>query len=499
MMTIDTQAGKLDDTRTEAMADLREFLRQVDAGGELQRVDGATIDHEVGVLFDLANMYRHPPVLLSENIPGYDPRFRIISNVRTAKLIVGELTLDAVKAYRKRPKNTSVPILPEMVEHGPVCENIIEGDAIDIRAFPAPHWHPNDGGRYIGTECLVIMKDPDSDWVNVGTYRTSVIDGKTLSVFIDTGKQGDFIRRKYWERGEACPVAVSVGQAPILGVVGAMQANVGDSEFAIAGGRIGRPIKLVTGKATGLPIPADAELVFEGFMPPPSEETQLEGPFGEWPGYYASEARLEPVVRVSVVYHRSDLMIVGQAPLTPIHPGQQFKIQRIAALWDQIEAAGVPGVTGVYKMLGGGSRFIELVSIKQMFPGHAKMAGMVTASCRASGYMTRMVIVVDDDIDIEVPAQVMWALATRWDPKTQTDIIDGCWTGHIDPILSPDKRASGDLTTSRMIVYAVRPYHWKDQFPKANTLSKEYIADVVRNWRDKLPFVRDLEKANGFM
>jgi UbiD family decarboxylase len=207
---------------------------------------------------------------------------------------------------------------------------------------------------------------------------------------------------------------------------------------------------------------------------------------------------LEPVVRVQTVYHRNDLMVIGQPPLTPIHPGQQFKIQRIAAVWDQIEAAGVPGVTGVYKMLGGGSRFIDVISIKQMFPGHAKMAGLVSAGCRAGGYLTRMVIIVDDDIDIEVPAQVMWAVATRWDPKTQTDIIDGCWTGHIDPSLSPEKRESGDITTSRMIIYAVRPYHWKDKFPQANTLSKEYTADVRLKWRDTLAFVKDLETQSAF-
>jgi 4-hydroxy-3-polyprenylbenzoate decarboxylase len=87
-------------------------------------------------------------------------------------------------------------------------------------------------------------------------------------------------------------------------------------------------------------------------------------------------------------------------------------------------------------------------------------------------------------------AEVMWALATRWDPKTQTDIIDGCWTGHIDPLTSPDKRESGNLTTSRIIIYAVRPYHWKDQFPKVNTVSKDYAEQVRAKWKGKLPFLK---------
>ena len=80
-------------------------------------------------------------------------------------------------------------------------------------------------------------------------------------------------------------------------------------------------------------------------------------------------------------------------------------------------------------------------------------------------------------------------MATRWDPKTQTDIIDGCYTGHIDPALSPEKREIGDITTSRMIVYAVRPYHWKDEFPKVNMVDREYAEEVRRKWKGKLRFL----------
>ena len=95
--------------------------------------------------------------------------------------------------------------MPQFVNAGPICDNIVKGDQVNIRAFPAAHWHEGDGGAYIGTECLVITKDPDSDWVNIGTYRVMVQDRKTLTVFIEPGKQGDVIRRKYWAKGEPCP------------------------------------------------------------------------------------------------------------------------------------------------------------------------------------------------------------------------------------------------------------------------------------------------------
>lgn len=490
-MAIETTSSRL-----AAFGDLREFIRQAEVTGELQRVSGATADDEIGGLVALSNRDPHPAVLLFDNIPGYDPRFRVISNVRFANLLVGKMNLAEVVAFRKRPKREVQPIDPVVVNSGPVLENIIEGDAVDLHAFPAPQWHPADGGRYIGTECVVIMRDPDTGWVNLGTYRVMVQDAKTLGVFIDTGKHGDFIRKKYWSQGRACPVAVSVGQAPILGTVGATSVALGVSEYAVAGGRIGRPLEVIEGNVTGLPIPADAELVFEGYMPPPEEDARPEGPFGEWPGYYASGARPEPVVQVKAVYHRDDLLIIGQPPLTPTYPGQQFKISYIAGLWDALEAAGVPAVQGVWKMLGGGQRFINVISIKQMFSGHAKMAGLVAAGCRDGGYMTRLIIIVDDDIDIENPASVMWAVATRWDPKTQTDIIDGCWDGHIDPALSPEKRASGDITTSRMIIYAVRPFHWKDEFPQANANPPDFERTILLKWQDRLPFLRSLPNTN---
>ena len=103
--------------------------------------------------------------------------------------------------------------------------------------------------------------------------------------------------------------------------------------------------------------------------------------------------------------------------------------------------------------------------------------------------MNRLIIVVDDDIDITNPAEVMWAVATRWDPRTQTDIIDGCWTGHIDPRVSPEQRERGDITTSRMIIYAVRPFQWKDQFPPVNRVAPDYAEAVRKKWADKLAFL----------
>jgi 4-hydroxy-3-polyprenylbenzoate decarboxylase len=288
-------------------------------------------------------------------------------------------------------------------------------------------------------------------------------------------------------------MVVCVGQAPILGMVAGSSSKWGESELAKAGGRLGRPLKVVHGKLTGLPIPADAELVYEGFVPSTEVEARPEGPFGEWPGYYGSPSRPEPVLRVGAMYHRNDPILVGAPPAKPTYPGRaRGNIANAANIWDALEAAGVPGIKGVWKLRGGGSRLINVISIDQQHPGHAKMAGLVATGCGPAAYLGRMTIVVDDDIDITDPAEVLWAMATRWDPKTQTDIIDGCWTGHIDPVVDPEKREVHDLTNSRAIIYAVRPYHWKEEFPRVNEVGKSYADQIRSKWMSKLDFLREV-------
>ncbi len=484
-----------DQLKRAAMGDLRVFLDAARDNGELQVIRGADPHEEIGALYELSLQHADPPVLLFEDIKGYPPNHRVLVNARSAKLFNEHKGLDLVRAYRETSKTKIEPIPPRVVNGGPVLENVQSGADVDVLKFPAPKWHAEDGGNYIGTECMVITKDPDSEWVNLGTYRIQVQDKTTLSVSIEPGKDGDTIRRKYWDKGQPCPMVITVGQAPVLGAVaaGTFAANV--SEYAIAGGRIGRPLDIINGQVTGLPFPADAEIAFEGYMPPPEEKSLPEGPFGEWPGYYASMVRPQPVLDVKTVYHRNDPIVVGQPPAKPTLPGTYYgtagsSLMRAANLWDQLEAAGVPGITGVWKMPGSGSRLINVISIKQLHPGHAKMAGLVGTGCGSAAFFGRMTIIVDDDIDITDPAEVMWAMATRWDPKTQTDIIDDCWSGYIDPVLSPEKRDAENPVNSRIIIYAVRPYHWKDQFPKVNTVSREYAEEVRKKWAGKLNFLK---------
>lgn len=473
-----------------ARADLREFLRLAEEMGHLRVIRGADPELEIGALHELSLEKDPPPALLFDEIVGYPPGFRILANVQESGVFNREHGLAAVRAARLTGRSRPEPIEPAEVSSGPVLENILRGDAVNTHLFPAPRWHAEDGGRYIGTQCIVITRDPGTGWVNLGTYRVMVQDERTVSVFIEPGKHGEYIRKQYWQRGEPCPMAISFGQAPALSSVGGRAARHGESEYALAGSLAGKPVAIVPGLVTGLPMPAEAEVVFEGYMPPPEAETRPEGPFGEWPGYYASDARPEPVLRIEAIYHRHQPIVTGAPPVKPTYPGKvSGGIPRAAAVWDALEAAGVPGVTGVWKMQGGGPRFITVVAIEQQHAGHAKMAGLVATGCGADAYLGRLTIVVDDDVDITNPAEVMWAVATRWNPKTDTDVIEGCWTGTIDPRLEPWRRDAHDLTNTRAIIYAVRPYHWKEQFPRPIKLDEDYAAAMRAKWASVLDFL----------
>src|SRR5262249_9756821 len=231
------------------LGDLRKCIEFADEMGNVEYIDGADPHLEIGALFELSLEEAAPPVLVFRNIKGFPPGYRIAMNLRTSKVFDrGETGLDLVQRYRKHRRKQVDPIPPALVDKGPVLENVLEGNAINVNAFPAPQWHEQDGGRYIGTECIVITRDPDSDWVNLGTYRVRVQAERPLAVFMEDGKHGDVIRRKYWARGKHCPMVISVGQAPVLGAVGASTPGPGVSEYAVAGSRLGRPIEVVHGK-----------------------------------------------------------------------------------------------------------------------------------------------------------------------------------------------------------------------------------------------------------
>jgi 4-hydroxy-3-polyprenylbenzoate decarboxylase len=331
----------------------------------------------------------------------------------------------------------------------------------------------------------VITRDPDEGWVNVGTYRGMVHGPNLVGVKVNKGKHGRIHLEKSLARGEPCPVAIALGFDPSYWAATASQVVPhGMSEYAFSGWLRGGPIDVVTGPLSGLPLPATAEIVLEGELLPGQQFPDLtEGPFGEWMGYYADTTTgMVPVMRVDAIHHRDDPILLGAPPLKP--PGtEQFAIPlTAAAVWDEVERAGVPDVRGVWILSSGWGPLVLVVAIHQRYAGHAKQAGLVATGCRSGAYGGRLTIVVDDDVDITNAEEVLWAVATRCRVERDIDIVRGLWQTPADPMLTDDERDHEENIASRAIIDACRPYRQLHTFPQVCSFSPEYRRQVAEKW-----------------
>ncbi|HJO38932.1 MAG: UbiD family decarboxylase [Vicinamibacterales bacterium] len=465
--------------------DLRELLERAEAADELLRVDGVEWNLEMGTLTELIHHAGpNPPAILFDKVPGYPEGFRVVSGAGnsskrlalTLGFPVPRTPMDVVRAYRDRMK-THAPISPETVDDGPVLQNVDRDDEVDLLKFPVPFLHERDGGRYIGTDDLVIMHDPEDDWVNVGTYRSMLHDRRTVGLWMSPGKQGRQIREKYFREGKPCPVLISCGHDPLLSLGGGNEVRFGLSEFAWAGGHRGRPVRTIRSERYGLPMPADSEIVLEGAMHP--GDTKAEGPFGEFTGYYASEVSDEPVVRVERVYYRNDPILTMASPMRPPSDFSFSKcVMKSGMIWDEIEHAGLNDVQGVWCHEAGAARLFNVVSIRQAYGGHARQAALLAASCQSGSYLGRYVVVVDEDIDPTDLFEVLWAISTRSNPVDDIEILRQTWSGPLDPMLRP-----GERMNSRAIIDACRPFEWRDEFAPVARASPELRDEVREKYR----------------
>lgn len=470
--------------------DLREWIARVEEMGELVRMEGVDWNLEMGALTEIIRKESDPsPAILFDRIKGYPAGYQVISSILTSlkrlaltnNMPFEKDKVSFIKAWRERSKGL-MPISPRTVKDGPVLENVRRGKDINLWEFPVPFWHELDGGRYLGTGCAVITRDPEQGSVNLGTYRIQVHNENTLAFYASPGKHGRIHREKYYEQGKPCPVAISFGHDPLIFLVGAIEVpHHYSSEYDYAGAVKGEPIEVIEGEYTGLPIPATAEIVIEGESYP--DERMDEGPFGEWTGYYGSDMRPEPTIRVKSLMYRNNPIICGAPPAKPPTDSTFFtSILRSALIWNELEAVGVPDVRGVYCYEEGGSKLLAVISIKQRYPGHARQAGMIATQCRTNAYLGRFVIVVDEDIDPSDTKDMLWAMISRADPERSIEIIRRCWSGPLDPAIPKDKKGFN----SRAIIDACRPYEWIQDFPPVATTSPELRQTVMAKWGEAI-------------
>jgi 4-hydroxy-3-polyprenylbenzoate decarboxylase len=478
-----------------AYHDLRSFVEAAKKVSDWRQIDGADWDGEIGALVEsTAELVPQPPMLIFDKIKGYPAGHRVLSLPYAAYKRVAlsfglstEMTkLELVRAIARKIKSTK-PIPPREVKTSPLMENVMEGDRVDLLKFPALRFHEQDGGRYIGTGDCLINADIEGGFINMGTYRMQLHEKNLLGLWMSPGQHGRLVCMKYWEQGKSCPVVVTFGQHPMVFALSHTKIAWGQSEIDHAGGLIGAPVDIIRGPHTGLPIPASSEIALEGEVPPPKQESRAEGPFGEWPGYYSGgtigTGEMQPVIKVKAIYHRNDPILEDEAPLWP----GAVKIDAnptAGILWDQLESAGIQDIVGVYNH----TSYLCVVSIRQRYAGHAKQAGLAALACSSSARNGRYVVVVDEDIDPSNIKEVMWAMMTRVDPATNIDLIDGCWSTPLDPRMSPSKREARDHTNSRAVFYAVRPFAWRDKFPKTSRTSRELREAVVKKFSSIVPF-----------
>jgi 4-hydroxy-3-polyprenylbenzoate decarboxylase len=481
----------------EIFDDLRQYIDACKKVTEWREIRGADWNLEIGAIIEAAaERITQPPLLIFDEIKGYPAGFRVLglsfADYRRVALALGlspEKSKIELIRLAARKIGSAQPIAPREVACAPVAENIMTGAALDLLKFPVLRSHAGDGGRYLGTGCVVITADPDSRFVNMGTYRMQVHESNLLGLWMSPGQHGRLICAKYWQEGKSCPVVATFGQDPLTFMASNTKIAWGTSELDYVGGLRGRPLEIIKGPVTGLPIPAHAEIAIEGEIPPPSEHARDEGPFGEWPGYYSGGSlgtgEPQPVVRVKAIYHRNQPIIEDEAPLWPGAYPMDLSL-RSGVLWDQLESAGIQDVVGVYDY----SRYLWVVAIKQRYAGHAKQAGHAALSAAASARDGRYVVVVDEDIDPTNLKEVLWAMITRVDPKTDIEIIEGCWSTPLDPRMPPEQKKNGDHTNNRAIFYAVRPFTWREQFPKVSRASRQLHEEVINKFKDILPFPR---------
>lgn len=463
--------------------DLRGFIEQVERLGGLKRISGADTKYEIGAITEVAAGMPECPALLFDDIPGFSKGFRIFTNATVnAKRSAVALGLDpslspieALKAWKSRRASLEF-IEPVRVPHAAFLENAMEGDGVDLSRLPAPIWHKKDGGPYIGSGSIVIMRDPDTQWINASIYRVQVHSRNQVTIQFDhLGRHGNMIAQKYWARGESCPVAIVCGEDPALFIAGFEYLPPGRSEYSFAGAIKGRPIEIYDGPLTRLPLPAHSEIILEGHLLRPEEMVLPEGPFGEFTGYYATDARPAPVMKVEAVHYRNSPILLGSPPMKPprFHFGLPF---RAAGIWSDLEAVGVSDVVGVWQHV---SQLMTVVAIEQRYAGHAKRAGLIAA---ANSYMGRVVVVVDEDVDPSNLADVMWAVTTRCEPSESVDIVRNAWSSGLDPRIPEEAKKLGVTSNSKMIIDACKPFASRNNYPPTSALSIQESLDVWRKW-----------------
>ncbi|MDT3698589.1 MAG: phenylphosphate carboxylase subunit beta [Thermincola sp.] len=469
--------------------DLRDFIAQCEKQGELKRIN-AEVDWnlELSHICKFNEARKGGQALLFENLKNGNGVSVLGSALTTETRLAAALGMpnnyslcELAREWVELSAKNSIP--PVVVSDGPILENVLEGEEVDLLSLPVPKFAPLDGGRYIGTAVSVISQDPDEGWTNLGTYRMQLLDRNHTAVQLHHGKHADMMLERYRELGKPMPVAAVIGSAPIIFMMASSTAPWGVCEYDRAGAIQGEPVEVIKSDCTGLLIPARAEIVLEGEIDPDRTNYKSEGPFGEYTGYYSAKDTgeyLEPVFKVKRILHRNNpifwVTTTGQ-PTTDIHMFGALQVS--ASIWSDLRDMRIPGIQSVYSLPEGTGRLTVVVSVKQRYPGHSTQVGHAVAGSTSGHYRLKNIIIVDEDIPADDIQKVLWAISTRLEAKRGVHVLQGTRGGPLDPAVYISDRDVG----SKLILDATIPFHW-DRKPLLTRMDEETAKKVKNRWAE---------------
>ncbi|WP_043703213.1 UbiD family decarboxylase [Tepidimonas taiwanensis] len=456
---------------TDTFDDLRAFLRALRDDGDLRTVDAPVSPHlEVSALADLV-LRRHGPALLLRRPQGCDVPLltNLFGTRRRVERALGVQGVEGLRALGRQLAQLREPpvphgwqdlaqlrplagaawhMRPKVVRSGPVHDQIWLDEGIDLERWPVCTCWPGDAGPLI-TWGLVITRGPRHPRHNIGVYRVQVIDRRRVIVrwLPHRGGALDFADHRQRHPGEPFPVAIAIGADPATMLAAVMPIPDTLSEFQFAGVLRGARSEVVRARTVPLWVPARAELVLEGWIhPKPSHpsgwEHALEGPFGDHTGY-VNEAAEFPVLTLSALTHRDDPIYLsthtGRPPDEPSVLGGTLNELFVPLLQQQL-----PEVADCYLPPAACSYRIAIVAIRKQYPGHAKRVMMGLWSLLRQFLYTKMIVVVDDDIDIRNIDDVLWAISTRADPVRDSWLIERTPIDELD-FAAPSPALGGKL------------------------------------------------------
>jgi UbiD family decarboxylase len=481
-----------------AFKDLREWIDKLEAEGELKRIKAEVDwDQEIGGILRKIHAERGPAVLF-ENIKEYGntpSRKLFAAGLSSRKRIALLLGLRKETSYREMVellrKRFNERIKPVVVKNGPIKENIVKGGDVDIFKFPVPKWHPFDGGRYINTYCGVVTRDPDTGEYNVGLYRGMIISKDKIGVLLVPSQHWGIHYKKYQRLGKAMPVAIVIGTDDLLPFVASTP--ILPSEYEVIGAIRQEPLELVKCETVDLEVPAHAEIVIEGSISHDPNTYEIEGPFGEFPGFYG-EARKRPVIAISCVTHRNDCILRGSLEgmdLGAVNETASTGFVAYSALMRNIlDSQGIPGVIDLIPFPW------AIVKIHKTYQGQARHLAAALWGSRLTIYTPKTIMVVEEDVDIYNLRDVQLAIERKVNFDKDLVIYPMLSGSPLDPSLAPESRDELEFGTGlqkKLLIDAttdwethrIRKEWGNKRFPRSSIeLTPEIQKLVERRWKE---------------